>query len=220
MRARSGEAAASQEAASVAGLGSAVQPRSPAAWRSWTFRTMDVESEVAALDTKTPADADMEIPADVAYVAFVRSVVSAAAARVPAFSEDRISDLALVVTEGATNAVTVHRKVGLNEPVRVRCWVSDDAVAVVIEDKGPGFDPDALPRMPPPESPERLRRESGLGVALMEMLADEADIRSGSEGTEVRLVLHASVSEARNSSRGLLDITGGTREGSDGAHGR
>ena len=153
----------------------------------------------------------MEIPADVAYVAFVRSVVSAAAVRIPAFSEDRVSDLALVVTEGVTNAVTAHRKMGLNEPVRVRCWVSGDAVAVVIEDKGPGFDPDALPRMPPPESPERLRRESGLGVALMEMLSDEADIRSGRSGTEVRLVLHASASEVRNSTHGLLGWSDGAR---------
>ncbi len=138
----------------------------------------------------------MTIPANVAYVSFVRAVVSAAAELEPALDSRRLEDLALVVTEAATNAIEIHQESGLSRPIRVWCRAADDAVTVVIHDQGPGFDPESLPEMPPPESPERLLHESGLGVALMKMLADESEFRSGPDGTEVRLIVHASASQA------------------------
>ena len=139
------------------------------------------------MDTET----EMVIPADFAHVAFVRSVVSASADLVPTFSEDRIYDLTLVLTEAVTNAIRAHHEIGITMPVRVGCQVVDDTVTLVVKDKGPGFNPDSLPAMPPLDSLGRLHHESGRGVELMELLADETAIRSGPDGTEVRLVMRA-----------------------------
>ena len=163
-----------------------------AKWRQ--LKTIEATEANEATET---AYADMLVPVDVAHVAFVRRVVSAAAEMGSNLDDDRIGDLALVVTEAVANSIKAHQKMGLDKPVRTRCWVSRSAVTIAIEDQGPGFDPDALPPMPPPESPERLLHESGLGVALMEMLADETDIRSRQGCTEVRLVLRASASGTR-----------------------
>ena len=137
-------------------------------------------------------EVEIVIPADVAHVAFVRTIVSAVAELEPALDENRIYDLAMVVTEATTNAIKAHQSAGLTHPVRVWCRAYDNTVTVVIHDEGPGFDPGSLPEMPSPESQERLYHESGLGVALIQMLSDESEIRSGPDGTEVRLILHAS----------------------------
>lgn len=135
---------------------------------------------------------EMVIPADVSHLALVRAVVSAVAELEAALDKDRVHDLALVVSEATTNAIQAHQKAGLTHPVRVWCQAANNEVTVVIHDQGQGFDPDSLPKMPPADSPERLQHESGLGVALIRMLSDEAEIHSSSEGTEVRLILHAS----------------------------
>ena len=60
---------------------------------------------------------------------------------------------------------------------------------VEVADHGPGFDAGSVPDLPPVETPERLDHESGLGVALMRRLADEAVVESGPNGTVVRLTL-------------------------------
>ncbi len=144
------------------------------------------------LDVERGIEISLSVPADVIFVPFIRQIVSAAAELEPALDEDRIADLALVVTEAATNAVEAHIEAGLTHHIRIWCQAKDNAVTLVIHDQGPGFDPDSLPALPPPESPDRLLHESGLGVTLMRMLADESEFQSGPDGTEVRLILHAS----------------------------
>ena len=71
--------------------------------------------------------------------------------------------------------------------MKVCCRCSDGTVLVTVRDEGQGFDVDALPEMPPPESEARLRRESGMGITIMRTLADNSSIESSPEGTEVRL---------------------------------
>ena len=62
----------------------------------------------------------------------------------------------------------------------------------MVHDRGMGFDPNDLPELPEPESPDRLLHEAGLGVHLMRMLADESEISSDDSGTDVRLVVYSS----------------------------
>ena len=132
------------------------------------------------------------VPATLAHIAFVRAVVGAAARQGPALDEDRVFALEVAVTEAVTNAVQAHLEADLAHPVRIRVWPGESTVTVAVRDEGPGFDPESVPELPSPESPERLLHESGLGVALMGMLADESEIRSGPQGTEVRLTVHGS----------------------------
>lgn len=135
--------------------------------------------------------AKMVIPADTSHLAFVRTVVSEAAALNAVFDEEHIYDLTLMVTEATTNAVKAHKEAAISAPVEIECRITDKQASLVIHDRGTGFDPDTIPKLPPIESPERLHHESGLGFALMEMLADKAEVRSGPDGTEVSLVLYA-----------------------------
>lgn len=134
----------------------------------------------------------LEIPARTEFVSFVRVVVATAAELEPHMDAQRIDDLRVAVSEAATNAIEAHVSADNRDRIRVRCNLADDQVAVVVHDEGVGFDPDALPELPPPESPDRLLHESGLGVPLMKMLADEADITSTGGGTDVRLVIYSS----------------------------
>ena len=146
-----------------------------------------------------PADADettgeivLEIPARTEFVSFVRVVVATAAELEPHMDNERIDDLRVAVSEATTNAIEAHVNNDSTDRIRVQCNLAEDQVAVVIHDGGVGFDPDDLPELPPPESPERLLHEYGLGVPLMRMLADESEIVSNEGGTDVRLVVYSS----------------------------
>ncbi len=138
-------------------------------------------------------DIEFAIPPFPEYLQLVRALVGAAASRSGGspspLEPGRVADLRLVVSEAVTNAVEAQGAVGEMDRILVRCRVADDHVSVEVVDHGPGFDPDAVPDLPDVETPERLRHESGLGVALMERLADGAEVVSGPDGTTVRLVV-------------------------------
>lgn len=134
-------------------------------------------------------DIGIVIPVDTAHTAFVRSVIAESAHLESSLDEDRVQDLLLLATEAVTNAIGAHQNTNSCSPVRVSCSIGRDCVTIVVRDEGVGFNPETLPEMPSPESEERLQRESGMGVTLMRMLADEVDIISGPDGTTVRLTL-------------------------------
>jgi len=134
----------------------------------------------------------LEIPARTEFVSFVRVVVAATADLEPDIDIDRIDDLRVAVSEATTNAIESHLTHHSTDRIRVQCNLADDQVAVVIHDEGVGFEPDALPELPPPDAPERLFHEAGLGVPLMRLLADESEIVSDEGGTDVRLVVYSS----------------------------
>ncbi len=130
---------------------------------------------------------EIEIPVRADYVSLVRLVVAAAAELAPSLDPSRIDDLRVAVSEATTNAIQAHIRSGAARSVRICCCCSDRGVVVTVRDEGPGFDVEALPEMPPPESEARLGRESGMGISIMRALADAADFDSGPEGTAVRL---------------------------------
>ena len=131
---------------------------------------------------------EIEIPARADYVSFVRLVAAAAAELAPSLEPTRIDDLRVAVSEATTNAIQAHNRSGCARPVRVSCRCSDGQVTVTVRDEGPGFDADALPEMPPPESAARLSRESGMGISIIRALADSVSIDSSPRGTALRLV--------------------------------
>lgn len=134
----------------------------------------------------------LEIPARTDFVSFVRVVVAAAAELEPDMDPERIEDLKLAVSEAVTNAINAHGRDGRDDRIRVECRLVDDEVSVLIHDEGPGFDPGDVPVLPEPDDPDRLLHESGLGVHLMHLLADESSITSHGAGTEVKLTMYSS----------------------------
>ncbi len=135
----------------------------------------------------------MTVPPHPEFLQLVRAVVGAAAGpgggSGSPLEPGRVADLRLVVSEAVTNAIKAQNAIGAPDRVLIRCRVGDDKVLVEVVDHGPGFDPDAIPDLPDVETPERLRHESGLGVALMHRLADRAEVESGPDGTTVRLTI-------------------------------
>ena len=135
------------------------------------------------------SDVEIEIPPTFDHLAMVRSVLSHALSAERVLKDERIHDLRLAVSEATTNAIEAHADADTAESVKVRVSVDDDAVRVVIVDKGAGFDPAILKPHPPVTDPERLEFERGLGVTLMKRLTDECIIDSTKKGTTVTLVM-------------------------------
>lgn len=131
----------------------------------------------------------LEIPAKPEYLAVARQVVVAAASVEPTFRDTRLDDLRIAVSEATTNAIAAHGPVS-DERILIRCNLADDRVEVEVVDRGPGFDPESARAAPPPEHPDRLDWEGGLGLPLMRGLTDETQISSGARGTAVRLTVY------------------------------
>jgi serine/threonine-protein kinase RsbW len=132
----------------------------------------------------------LEIPARPEYLGLARQVVAATAAIESTFRDERIDDLRVVVSEATTNAIEAHADLERNERIVIRCNLDAEQIEVEVVDQGPGFDPEGLGDMPDPADPNRLDLEHGLGIPLLRVLADEAEISSGDRGTAVRLVVY------------------------------
>jgi serine/threonine-protein kinase RsbW len=133
---------------------------------------------------------ELEIPARPEFVALVRLVVSSVASTRRVLAEERIDDMKLAVSEACTNAIEAHGAVAVDDHVVVRLVEGDDRLEVLIDDRGRGFDPNALPEHPPVTDPDRLNFERGLGIPLIRSLVDEVDFDSGPEGTSVKLTIY------------------------------
>lgn len=134
----------------------------------------------------------LEIPAKTEYLSLARQVVAAAAAVEPTFRVERIDDLRIAVSEATTNAIRANIDLNRDERIKINCNLGDDRIEVEVVDSGAGFDPTTVRSAPEATHPDRLEWESGLGLPLMRELADETEIRSGSGGTAVRLVVFRS----------------------------
>ncbi|HET6874274.1 MAG TPA: ATP-binding protein [Acidimicrobiales bacterium] len=132
---------------------------------------------------------ELTVPSRAEYIAVVRLVVSSLATARRALADDRIDDLKLAVSEACTNAIEANMETGLDAPVVVSCWESQDRFEVSVADSGAGFDPDALPQHPPVTDPDRLNFERGLGIPLIRSLVDDVRFESSPTGTAVWMTL-------------------------------
>jgi anti-sigma regulatory factor (Ser/Thr protein kinase) len=81
----------------------------------------------------------------------------------------------VAVNELLTNAVRHGGGTGL-----VRLWAVDDVVVCEVSDRGDGLEPPA-PKRPLPDQP------GGWGLWLVRELTDTCEIKSGPDGTAVRI---------------------------------
>jgi serine/threonine-protein kinase RsbW len=133
----------------------------------------------------------LEIPARPAYLSLVRLVVDAAVGSLaPRIAGARLDDLKLAVTEACSNAIEAHQSAWSEAPILVRCELDDHHVTVEVADRGGGFDPTGVSKLPAATDPLRLRYESGLGIPLMRTLTDETVFVPSPNGTTVRLTVY------------------------------
>lgn len=142
------------------------------------------------LSAGTAPGIELQIPARPEYIGLARLVVSSLASSRRRLADDRIHDLKLAVSEACTNAIEVHAGLQIDDRVLLRWAEEDDRLEVAIEDRGPGFDPAALPPHPPVTDPERLNFERGLGIPLIRTLVDQVHFSPSEAGTSVRMVMY------------------------------
>lgn len=107
--------------------------------------------------------------------------IVASAAGAAGLTGDRLDDFVVAVNELLTNAVRHGGGAG-----RVELWRSDGAVTCEVSDSGAGLDDSDRPARPAPDVP------GGRGLWLAGELTDELEIKTGDQGTTVRIVSRVS----------------------------
>jgi len=121
------------------------------------------------------AERRLEIPANLRRLAEVRRFADAAAADFGFGRDDRYS-IRLAVTEAVTNAVR-HGSSSKDDPVEVRAADEAGALAFYVSDTG---------RFIPKMSVTDELPEQGRGLAFMNQLMDEVEVRPSPAGTVIR----------------------------------
>lgn len=120
----------------------------------------------------------MEVTSNPDYVSIIRLTVSGIANKI-GFSLDDIEDIKVAVSEACTNAI----KHSLDEKFYVIFSLLENGLTVEIEDKGTGYDINAVTE-PDLSNP----KENGLGLFIIKTLMDEVSTMSkNNQGTVVKM---------------------------------
>lgn len=89
-------------------------------------------------------------------------------------SEDDAFAVQLAVDEACTNIIEHAYEGRTDGAIRITCCQSGDELVIRIQDSGKPFDPRSVPA-PDLDAPLEQRRESGLGLYLMEKVMDRVE---------------------------------------------
>ena len=128
----------------------------------------------------TPATVTLTIPAKTEYLVVARLALAGIARAVP-MDESALADLKLAVTEACGNAVR-HAHPSADSVVQVGFALDGDAIEITVEDEGHGPVPVVPPAMPHPDALAGELPEGGLGLALIDALVDDVEIRNREVG--------------------------------------
>jgi serine/threonine-protein kinase RsbW len=124
----------------------------------------------------------LSIPAKPEYISLGRLALTGLS-RLRSFPDDVLADLKLALTEACTNSVR-HAYDGSEGMVEILYELHDDRLVVEVTDTGEGFEHDGAQH----EEQDELV-EGGLGIAIIEALADELEIaRPNGGGSRLRFV--------------------------------
>ena len=121
----------------------------------------------------------LTIPARPEYITLGRlALTGIARLRAEPLSQEVLGDLKLALTEACTNYVR-HAYADGQGSVQILYELHADRLVVEVSDDGEGFEPPAVPSEA--LDGEELS-EGGLGIAIIEALADELEIRERAQG--------------------------------------
>jgi serine/threonine-protein kinase RsbW len=121
----------------------------------------------------------LTIPAKPEYITLGRlALTGIARLRAEPLSQEVLGDLKLALTEACTNSVR-HAYGDGEGLVEILYELYEDRLVVEVSDQGGGFDRDASPQAA--LDADELS-EGGLGIAIIEALADELEISGGGDG--------------------------------------
>jgi serine/threonine-protein kinase RsbW len=132
----------------------------------------------------------LTIPAKPEYITLGRlALTGIARLRPEPLRQEVLGDLKLALTEACTNSVR-HAYTGGEGTVEILYELHDDRLVVEVVDEGEGFEP---PTAPSNALDDDELSEGGLGIAIIEALADEFEIRERAQGgSSLRFVKHLS----------------------------
>jgi serine/threonine-protein kinase RsbW len=132
----------------------------------------------------------LTIPAKAEYITLSRlALTGIARLRPEPLRQEVLGDLKLALTEACTNSVR-HAYAGSDGMVEILYELHDDKLVIEVLDEGEGFVP---PTEPSSALVDDELSEGGLGIAIIEALADEFEIRERAEGGSfLRFVKHLS----------------------------
>jgi serine/threonine-protein kinase RsbW len=130
----------------------------------------------------------LTIPAKPEYITLGRlALTGIARLRPEPLRQEVLGDLKLALTEACTNSVR-HAYSSGEGMVEILYELHDDKLVVEVLDEGEGFDP---PAEPSTALVDEELSEGGLGIAIIEALADEFEIRERAQGGSfLRFVKH------------------------------
>jgi serine/threonine-protein kinase RsbW len=121
----------------------------------------------------------LTIPAKAEYITLGRlALTGIARLRPEPLSQEVLGDLKLALTEACTNSVR-HAYADGQGSVQILYELHADRLVVEVTDDGDGFEP---PSQPSGAIDGRELTEGGLGIAIIEALADELEIREREQG--------------------------------------
>jgi serine/threonine-protein kinase RsbW len=121
----------------------------------------------------------LRIPAKPEYITLGRlALTGLVRLRPQPLSQEVLGDLKLALTEACTNSVR-HAYADGQGSVEILYELHSDRLVVEVRDDGAGFDPPDRPR---DALDGQELNEGGLGIAIIEALADELEIREREEG--------------------------------------
>jgi serine/threonine-protein kinase RsbW len=135
----------------------------------------------------------LTIPAKAEYITLGRlALTGIARLRAEPLGEEVLGDLKLALTEACTNSVR-HAYAGGEGTVEITYELYADRLVVEVADEGEGFEPPSEPSsaLEAAAEDEDDLSEGGLGIAIIEALADELEITErAAGGSSLRFVKH------------------------------
>jgi serine/threonine-protein kinase RsbW len=128
----------------------------------------------------------LSFPARAEYLILARLALAGVSRAVP-IPEETLADLKLAITEACGNAVRHAYATTDGESdgvVRVSIEARDGTIAISVEDEGVGLPADGG------VNGDREDGESGMGLAIIEAIADELEIRRSGASGGTLLTLH------------------------------
>ena len=120
----------------------------------------------------------LTIPAKPEYITLGRLALTGIARLGAPFSDEVLGDVKLALTEACTNSVR-HAYADGDGLVEIVYELYADRLVVEVSDHGEGFEP---PAEPSAALAEEELSEGGLGIAIIEALADEFEIGEATNG--------------------------------------
>jgi serine/threonine-protein kinase RsbW len=123
----------------------------------------------------------IQIPSIVENIRIVESFIDNVKDKY-SIDDDIYGNIMIAVTESVNNAIKHGNNCDKNKNVTLTAVYEDNKVRFIVEDEGPGFDPDKLPD---PTAPENLEKLGGRGIFLMQQLSDEVSFTNEGRTSEM-----------------------------------